>query len=95
MYGPGGGRWKVRVGGDDGTFDAKYLKYSTVRYIIVRYSIVQYSTVLYSTLQYNTVYIGPYSSKFMIDTTHHGPKTWKILTKVSKFGIMLYSSIFE
>ena len=68
MYGPGGGRWKVRVGGDDGTFDAKYLKYSTVRYIIVRYSIVQYSTVLYSTLQYNTVYIGPYS-KFMIDTT--------------------------
>ena len=60
MYGPGGGRWKVRVGGDDGTFDAKYLKYSTVRYIIVRYSIVQYSTVLYSTLQYNTVYIGPY-----------------------------------
>ena len=35
----------------------------------VRYSIVQYSTVLYSTLQYNTVYIGPYSSKFMIDTT--------------------------
>ena len=69
MYGPVGGRWKVRVGGDDGTFDAKYLKYSTVRYIIVRYSIVQYSTVLYSTLQYNTVYIGPYSSKFMIDTT--------------------------
>ena len=55
-------------GGNDGTFDAKYLKYSTVRYIIVRYSIVQYSTVLYSTLQYNTVYIGPYS-KFMIDTT--------------------------
>ena len=50
MYGPGGGRWTVRVGGDGGTFDAKYLKYSTVRYIIVRYSIVQYSTVLYSTL---------------------------------------------
>ena len=21
MYGPGGERWKVRVGGDDGTFD--------------------------------------------------------------------------
>ena len=66
------GRWAVEGeggGGDDGTFDAKYLKYSTVRYIIVRYSIVQYSTVLYSTLQYNTVYIGPYSSKFMIDTT--------------------------
>ena len=62
----GGGGWGW--GGDDGTFDAKYLKYSTVRYIIVRYSIVQYSTVLYSTLQYNTVYIGPYS-KFMIDTT--------------------------
>ena len=34
-----------------------------------RYSIVRYSTVLYSTLQYNTVYVGPYSSKFMIDTT--------------------------
>ena len=50
----GGGRWEW--GGDDGTFDGKYLKYSTVRYIIVRYSIVQYSTVLYSTLQYNTVY---------------------------------------
>jgi len=68
MYGPVGGRWKVRVGGDDGTFDAKYLKYSTVRYIIVRYSIVQYSTVpLYggsrplpansntTTIQYNTI----------------------------------------
>ena len=28
MYGPGGGRWTVRVGGGDGgTFDAKYLKY--------------------------------------------------------------------
>ena len=50
MYGPGGGRWTVRVGGGDGgTFDAKYLKYSTVRYIIVRCSIVQYSTVLYRT----------------------------------------------
>ena len=44
IYGPGGGQWKVRVGGDDGTFDAKYLKYSTVQYIIVRYSIVQYTT---------------------------------------------------
>ena len=32
MYGPVGGRWKVRVGGDDGTFDAKYLKYSTIPY---------------------------------------------------------------
>ena len=65
MYGPGGRPWTVMVrGGYDVTFDAKYFKYSTVRY-----SIVQYSTVLYSTLQYNTVYIGPYSSKFMIDTT--------------------------
>ena len=65
------GRWAVDSeggGGDDLTYDAKYLKYSTVRYIIVRYSIVQYSTVLYSTLQYNTVYIRPYT-KFMIDTT--------------------------
>ena len=52
----GGGRrgW----GGDDVTFDAKYLKYNTVRYIIVRYIIVQYSTVLYSTLQYNIVQAG-------------------------------------
>ena len=51
-------RWAVEGegGGDDGTFDAKYLKYSTVRYIIVWYSIVQCSTVLYSTLQYRTVY---------------------------------------
>ena len=43
------GRWALDGeggGGDDVTFDAKYLKYSTVRYIIVRYSIVQYSTVL-------------------------------------------------
>ena len=55
MNGPGGGWWTVSVGGDEGTFDAKYLKYSTVRYIIVRCSIVQYSTVLYSTLQYSTV----------------------------------------
>ena len=65
------GRWAVDGEGgwgDDVTFDAKYLKYSTVRYIIVRYSIVQYSTVLYSTLQYNTVYIRAYT-KFMIDTT--------------------------
>ena len=48
------GRWAVEGEGgwgDDVTFDAKYLKYSTERYIIVRYSIVQYSTVLYSTLQ--------------------------------------------
>ena len=53
------GRWAVEGeggGGDDGTFDAKYLKYSTVRYIIVRYSTVQYSTVLYITLQYNTLH---------------------------------------
>ena len=57
-----GGGW------DDGTFDAKYLKYSTVRYIIVRYSTVQYSTVLYSTLQYSTVYRRPYY-KFIVDIT--------------------------
>ena len=60
------GRWGVDGegrGGNDGTVDWKYLKYSTLRYIIVRYSIVQYSTVLYSTLQYNTVYIGPYSKQ--------------------------------
>ena len=52
MYGPGGGRCTVRGGGDDGTFHAKYLNYTTVRYII---STVQYSTVQYSTLQYITV----------------------------------------
>ena len=55
------GRWAVYSeggGGDDVTFDAKYLNYSTVRYIIVRYIIVQYSTVLYSTLQYNIVQAG-------------------------------------
>ena len=47
MYGPAGKQWTVMVrGGDDVTFDAKYLKYSTVQHIIVQYSIVQYSTVL-------------------------------------------------
>ena len=64
------GRWAVDSeggGGDDLTYDAKYLKYRTVRYIIVRYIIVQYSTVLYSTLQYNTVYVRPFY-KNMIDT---------------------------
>ena len=45
MYGPAGRQGTVMVRrGDDVSFDAKYLKYSTVRYIIVRYSIVQYST---------------------------------------------------
>ena len=47
------GRWAVDGeggGGDDVTFDAKYLKYSTVRYIIIQYSIIQYSTVLYCTV---------------------------------------------
>ena len=59
------GRWAVDSeggGGDDLTYDAKYLKYRTVRYIIVRYIIVQYST-----LQYNTVYVRPFY-KNMIDT---------------------------
>ena len=44
------GRWAVDSeggGGDDLTYDAKYLKYRTVRYIIVRYIIVQAGADLY------------------------------------------------
>ena len=44
MYGHVTVLWTVRGGRgwNGGTFDAKYLKYSTVRYIIVRYSIGEY-----------------------------------------------------
>ena len=54
------GRWAVDSeggGGDDVTFDAKYLKYSTVRYIIVRYSIVQYSMLSYSIYVVCSLYV--------------------------------------
>ena len=57
MYGPGGGRWKVRVGGGWWHFWCEIFKvqYSTVHYSTVQYSTVQYSTVQYSTVQYSNV----------------------------------------
>ena len=60
MYGPGGVRWTVRVGGDEGTFDAKYLKYSTVRYIIVRYIIVLLITEFINEYLYKCISVSVY-----------------------------------
>ena len=55
MYGPGGGRWRVRVGGGWRHFWCEIFKvqYSTVHYSTVQYSTVQYSTVQYITVQYS------------------------------------------
>merc|ERR1712082_33823 len=75
MYGAGGGRWTVRLGG------VSYIYCDTLP------SMVQYSTVLYSTLQYSTVYRRPYST-FMIYTTldKNGHNCIMIYTTLDKNG---------
>ena len=62
MYGPGGGRWTVRVGrgGDGGTFDAKYLKYIEavllIRYLYFQRYIGTALGPLHPALHWNVAY---------------------------------------